>query len=222
MKPLRRVVAVGGDCDHVGGVDNFCWPNIQYHPEKNPDGKFKAAQLVRACRALRDICLAYGIPLLSGKDSMYVDGNLPGRYGVSHKVSAPETIQFSAMSRVPDIACCTTMDVKSPGDLVYLLGTTRDELGGSEYYEHLGYVGRQVPQVRPAEFHPLYRALQTAIADSLTASVRGIYRGGLAIHAALAAMAGGLGLSLDLAKIPSRRIFATTNCCFPSRPAAFW
>jgi len=199
---LRRVVAVGGDCDHVGGVDNFCWPNIQYHPEKNPDGKFKAAQLVRACRALREVCLSYGIPLLSGKDSMYVDGNLPGRYGVSHKVSAPETIQFSAMSRVPDIACCTTMDVKSPGDLVYLLGTTRNELGGSEYYEHLGYLGRQVPQVRPEAFLPLYRSLQAAIAKSLTASVRGIYRGGLAVHAALAAMAGGLGLTLDLAKVP--------------------
>jgi phosphoribosylformylglycinamidine synthase subunit PurSL len=75
------VVAVGGDPDHIGGVDNFCWPNIQYDPEKNPDGRFKAAQLVRSCRALREICLAYGIPLLSGKDSMYVDGHLPGRYG---------------------------------------------------------------------------------------------------------------------------------------------
>jgi len=199
---LRRVVAVGGDIEHVGGVDNFCWPNIQYHPEKNPDGKFKAAQLVRSCRALRDMCLAYGIPLLSGKDSMYVDGNLTGRYGVSHKVSAPETIQFSAISLVPDIACCPTMDIKAPGDLVYLLGTTRDELGGSEYYDHLGYVGCQVPQVHPEDFLPLYRALQRAIADALTASVRGVYRGGLAVHAALAAMGGGLGLALDLDKLP--------------------
>jgi phosphoribosylformylglycinamidine synthase len=201
---LRRVIAVGGDGGHVGGVDNFCWPNIQYHAEKNPDGKFKAAQLVRACRALRDICLAYGIPLLSGKDSMYVDGNLAGRYGVIHKVSAPETLQFSAISRVSDIECCMTMDVKAPGDLVYLLGTTRDELGGSEYYEHLGYVGRNVPQVDPEAFQPLYRALQKAIAQGLTASVRGIYRGGLAIHASLAAIAGGLGLSLDLAKVPTQ------------------
>ena len=48
----------------------------------------------------------------------------------------------------------------------------------------------------------MYRALHTAIADSRTASVRGIYRGGLAVHAALAAMAGGLGLTLDLAKVP--------------------
>lgn len=200
---LRRIIAVGGDGDHVGGVDNFCWPNIQYHPEKNPDGKFKAAQLVRACRALRDICLAYGIPLLSGKDSMYVDGNLAGRYGISHKVSAPETIQFSAISLVPDITRCMALDVKAPGDLVYLLGETRDELGGSEYYEHLGYVGRNVPQVHAEAFQPLYRALQAAMAQALTASVRGIYRGGLAVHASLAAMAGGLGLALDLARIPA-------------------
>ncbi|MBW2539993.1 MAG: phosphoribosylformylglycinamidine synthase, partial [Deltaproteobacteria bacterium] len=66
---VRRVVAVGANFDHIGGVDNFCWPNIQYHPVDNPDGKFKAAQLVRSCQALRDICMAYEIPLLSGKDS---------------------------------------------------------------------------------------------------------------------------------------------------------
>jgi phosphoribosylformylglycinamidine synthase len=152
---------------------------------------------------------------------MYVDGNLPGRYGVSHKVSAPETIQFSAMSRVPDITRCTTMDVKSPGDLVYLLGLTRDELGGSEYYEHVGYIGRQVPQVRPKEFYPLYRALQAAIADSLTASVRGIYRGGLAIHAALAAMAGGLGLSLDVSQIPSEQPLRNDKLLFSESAGRF-
>jgi phosphoribosylformylglycinamidine synthase len=118
-------------------------------------------------------------------------------------VSAPETIQFSAISLVPDVARCTTMDLKAPGDPVYLIGMTRDELGGSEYYAHLGYVGRQVPQVHPDQFAPLYRALQGAITDSLVASVRGIYRGGLAVHAALAALAGGLGMALDLARIPA-------------------
>jgi phosphoribosylformylglycinamidine synthase len=170
---------------------------------------------------LRDVCLAYGIPLLSGKDSMYVDGNLAGRYGISHKVSAPETIQFSAISRVPDIAHCTTMDVKVPGDLVYLLGLTRDELGGSEYYEHLGYVGRQVPEVHPETFQPLYRCLQTAIADSLTASVRGIYRGGLAVHAALAALAGGLGLSLDLSKVPLEEALRDDKVLFSESAGRF-
>ena len=198
---LRRVIAVGGALDHVGGVDNFCWPNIQYDPVKNPDGRFKAAQLVRACRALKDICLAYEIPLLSGKDSMYVDGNLPGRYGITHKVSAFETMQFSAISRVPDISVCTSLEAKQAGDRVYLIGLTRNELGASEYYEHLGYTGLNVPRVHPQDFLPVYRALETAIARSLTASVRGIYRGGLAVHAALVAMGGRLGLTLDLANV---------------------
>ncbi len=141
---VRRVIAVGGNPDHIGGVDNFCFPNIQYHPENNPDGKFKAAQLVRSCRALRDICLAYGIPLLSGKDSMYVDGHLIGKYGETHKVSALETIQFSTIGVIDDVNKCVTLDAKVPDDLVYVLGITRNELGASEYYEHLGYIGLNV------------------------------------------------------------------------------
>ena len=199
---VRRVIAVGGDLDHIGGVDNFCWPNIQYDPELNPDGKFKAAQLVRSCRALRDICMAYEIPLLSGKDSMYVDGNLPGRYGATHKVSALETLQFSAISVIEDVTRCVTMDSKIVGDLVYVLGTTRNELGASEYYEHLGYIGRNVPEVRPDEVIPLYRHLMQAIENDLVASAHGVYRGGLAVHLALVALGGNHGVHADLSKVP--------------------
>jgi phosphoribosylformylglycinamidine synthase len=95
---VRKVLAVGGDPEHLGGVDNFCWPTIQYHPERNPDGKYKAAQLVRANWALRDYCLSYGIPLLSGKDSMYIDGNLEGPYGERRKVSGMPTLLFTVSS----------------------------------------------------------------------------------------------------------------------------
>jgi phosphoribosylformylglycinamidine synthase subunit PurSL len=200
---VRRVLAVGGDLDHIGGVDNFCWPNIQYHPQNNPDGKFKAAQLVRSCRSLRDMCLSYDIPLLSGKDSMYVDGHLPGAYGETHKVSAPGTLQFSTTSVVPDISRCVTMESKMPGDRVYILGTTRNELGGSEYYAHFGYVGLNVPRVRPTTFLELYQALQTAIGKHLVASVHGIYSGGLGVHLALVAMGGNLGMDIDLAGVPA-------------------
>ncbi len=200
---VRRLIAVGADPDHIGGVDNFCWPNIQYDPIHNPDGKFKAAQLVRACRALRDLCLSYEIPLLSGKDSMYVDGNLAGRFGETHKVSALETLQFSAISVIDDIHRCVTMDVKIPGDLLYIVGTTRNELGGSEYYEHLGYIGRHVPRVRSDDFFPLYQKMGRAVNRELVASIHGIYRGGLAVHLALVAMGGGLGLQVDLARVPA-------------------
>lgn len=200
---VRRLIAVGADPDQIGGVDNFCWPNIQYDPVSNPDGKFKAAQLVRSCLALKDICLAYEIPLLSGKDSMYVDGHQTGAYGETHKVSAPETLQFSATSIVPDVNRCVTLDTKAPGDLVYVLGRTKDELGGSELYDHFGYTGLNVPQVIPAENLPLYRALSTAIARGLVNSSHGVFRGGLAVHLAMVAMGGELGLEIDLAAVPA-------------------
>jgi len=203
---VRRLVAVGADFDQIGGVDNFCWPSIQFHPQNNPDGKLKAAKLVRSCRALRDICLAYEIPLLSGKDSMYVDGHLQGNYGETHKVSALETLQFSATSIVKDIEKCITMDSKMAGDLVYILGTTRNELGGSEYYEHFGYVGLNVPKVVPEAFVALYRALGHAIDKEIVASAHGIYRGGLGIHLALVAMGGNLGMEADLGVVPADQI----------------
>lgn len=200
---VRRILAVGGDLEHIGGVDNFCWPSIQHDPQSNPDGRFKAAQLVRACWALRDTCLEYGIPLLSGKDSMYVDGHLAGRYGETHKVSAPETMQFAAISVVPDVGRCISMDGKAAGDLVYVVGLTRNELGGSEYYAHLGYVGLNVPRVRPADFLAAYRALSRAMDVGLVASAHGVYRGGLGVHLAMVAMAGNLGIRADLRRVPA-------------------
>ncbi|MBW1990102.1 MAG: phosphoribosylformylglycinamidine synthase, partial [Deltaproteobacteria bacterium] len=133
---FRRVVAVGADPDTVGGVDNFCWPTIVYDEKSNPDGRHKAAQLVRSCLAMKELCLAWGIPLLSGKDSMYVDGHLPGAWGEKHKVSGPESLQFTTTGIVKDVLSCQTLDLKAAGDLVYVLGETKDELGGSEYYEH--------------------------------------------------------------------------------------
>ncbi|MFO8112419.1 MAG: AIR synthase-related protein [Desulfosalsimonadaceae bacterium] len=200
---VRRFLAVGGDIDHIGGVDNFCWPNIQYDPAGNPDGKFKAAQLVRSCRAMAEVCTQWEIPLLSGKDSMYVDGHLPGPYGEYRKVSALETLQFSVTGVVKDIKKCVTMDVKAPGDLVYILGETKNELGASEYYDRFGYTGRNVPQVDAPSFFTCYKAVTRVVKEALAASIHGIYRGGLGVHLALCAMGGDLGISLDLSQVPA-------------------
>ena len=156
---VRRLLAVGGSLEHLAGVDNFCWPNIQYDPDSNPDGKLKAAQLVRANWALRDYCLGFRIPLLSGKDSMYVDGNLVGGFGERHRISGLETLQFTGTSVIEDVQHCITMDAKMAGDFLYMLGITRNELAGSEYYDLFGYTGLNVPQVRVEEVLPLYKAL---------------------------------------------------------------
>ncbi|MFZ7112403.1 MAG: phosphoribosylformylglycinamidine synthase subunit PurS [Desulfatiglandales bacterium] len=200
---VRRIVAVGGDPGQIGGVDNFCWPTIQYDPRQNPDGKYKAAQLVRSNWALRDTCLAFGIPLLSGKDSMYVDGNLEGPFGERRKISGMPTLLFTASSTIPDISRCVTMDAKFPEDLVYVLGVTRDELGGSEYYQMMGHLGLNVPRVHIDEVRPLYLALHEAIRQGLAASAHAVSRGGLLTHLALAAMAGELGMDIWLGAVPA-------------------
>ncbi|MBW1866779.1 MAG: phosphoribosylformylglycinamidine synthase [Deltaproteobacteria bacterium] len=218
---VRRLLAVGADFEQIGGVDNFCWPNIQFHPEKNPDGRFKAAQLVRSCRALREMCLAYEIPLLSGKDSMYVDGYLPGPYNESHKVSAPATLQFSTTSIVEEIQKCVTMDCKMAGDLVYVIGNTRNELGGSEYYEHMGYTGLNVPGVIATEFMKTYKALGEAVDQELAASIHGIYRGGLGVHLAMVAMGGNLGMDVDLGPVPTEGTLRNDSLLFSESAGRF-
>lgn len=206
---VRRLLAVGGALDHIGGVDNFCWPNVEYHPQQNPDGRYKAAQLVRACSALRDLCEAYEIPLLSGKDSMYVDGILPGPYGELHRVSGLPTLFFTAVSLLPDLKRTLSLEWKTPGDLIYLVGETRPELGGSEFYELMGYVGLTVPQVRPQDFLAYYRILEKAGREELLASCHGVYRGGLAVHLALASLAAGIGADVDLSQVaPEAPAFA--------------
>jgi len=200
---LRRVLAVGGDPRQVGGVDNFCWPTIQHDPETNPDGRYKAAQLVRSNWALRDVCRAYEIPLLSGKDSMYIDGNLKGPYEETRKVSGLPTLLFTASSVVEDVRSCLTMDAKAAGDLVYVLGETRDELGGGELYQMMGEVGLNVPRVDPDALAGLYRAFHKAVEHGLPASAHAVTRGGLAVHLALVAMAGELGMEVDLRTVPA-------------------
>ncbi len=218
---VRRLISVGANLEHIGGVDNFCWPNIQYHPVSNPDGKLKAAQLVRANWALKDYCLEFGIPLLSGKDSMYIDGNLKGRYGETHKVSGLPTLQFTATGIISDIRKCVTMDAKFPGDLVYILGKTRNELGGSEYYDRFGYIGLNVPQVKTKEVIPLYQAMSKAIYEELVASAHGIYRGGLGVHLAFVAMAGCLGMKIDLGQVPVEGIKENDRILYSETPGRF-
>lgn len=93
------------------------------------------------------------------------------------------------------------MDAKKPGDLVYLLGITKDELGGSEYYEIKGEIGLNVPKVDAKVAIKLYDTLTQTIEESLINSCHGIYKGGLAVALAQISFAGGYGLEIDLDKV---------------------
>ena len=194
---VRNHIAVGGSLSHVAGLDNFCWCD-PVKSEKNPDGEYKLAQLVRANQDLYDFTVAYGLPLISGKDSMKNDYSVGGT-----KISIPPTVLFSVIGKVEDVTRCVTMDAKRPGDGVYVLGTTRAELGGSEYWAARGYLGNAVPRVRVDESLLLYRALERAIAEGLVASCHDCSDGGLAVALAETAFSGGCGICAALARAPT-------------------
>ena len=198
---IRRVVAVGAGLDQISFNDNFCWPS-PLPAANNPDARYKLAQLVRANRALYDFTLAFGTPLISGKDSMSMDGTLKDAFGSDRRISAPATLLITAMAKINNVKKCVTMDVKNEGDLVYVLGETRNELGGSEYYRGRGKVGVNVPQVDAPTALKRYRSLSRAIEAGIVNSCHGIYKGGLAVALAQIAFAGDLGLEIDLDLVP--------------------
>jgi len=192
---LRNYVAVGGSLDLVAGLDNFCWCDPVLS-DKTPDGAFKMAQLVRSNKALYDICLAYNLPLISGKDSMKNDF-----YDGSVKISIPPTLLFSVIGRMDDARKAVTMDAKRPGDIVYLLGKTANELGGSEYLALSGQIGSQVPVVDSAKAYQRYLAYHQAVNAGTVASCHDLSDGGLAVAAAESAFAGGCGMTIDLKSV---------------------
>ena len=194
---IRNNVAVGGSIGHMVGLDNFCWPD-PVQSEKTPDGEYKLAQLVRANKALYHYTTAFGVPCISGKDSMkndYLIGNT--------KISIPPTVLFSVMGKIDDVRKAVTMDAKRPGDLVYVLGETLNELGGSEYYAMKGYIGNKVPKVDAGMAKELYRRLNEATERGLIASCHDCSDGGLGVPLAETAFAGGLGMEIDLGKVPA-------------------
>jgi phosphoribosylformylglycinamidine synthase len=95
------------------------------------------------------------------------------------------------------------MDVKAPGDSIYVVGETLAELGGSEYYKLNGCLGKSVPKVYGARARKGFRLVTRAIDGGLVKACHDLSEGGLAVAAAEMAFAGGYGLELDLRKVPA-------------------
>jgi len=96
--------------------------------------------------------------------------------------------------------------VKKPGDIVYIVGMTYQELGGSEYLAMHHCIGNQVPQVRAEQAKELYHRLHRAMMEGLIASCHDCSDGGMGVALAESAFAGGFGMEVDLAKVPAEGI----------------
>lgn len=212
---VRNAISVGGSLERMAGLDNFCWCD-PIQSDKTPDGHYKLAQLVRANRALAHYAKAYGVPPISGKDSMKNDYMMEGT-----KISIPPTLLFSVMAKIDDVRKAVTMDAKRAGDVVYVLGTTYAELGASEYAVLHGGLGNAVPKVREADSLPRYRALEQAIKAGLVASCHDCSDGGLGVALAETAFSGNLGMDLDLRQAPRHDIHRDDVLLFSESQSRF-
>ena len=196
---VRNAVCVGVDVNKIAGLDNFCWPD-PIQSEKTPDGKFKLAQLVRANRELERICRAYRLPCVSGKDSMKND------YGKGvNKISIPPTLLFSLFGDHPDVRNTATSDFKSPGDRIYLVGESLNELGASEVSFMLKEsgisdgIGGNVPNLtNPDKLFKSYIALSKAINSGLVKTAHDCSEGGVGVAVAEMCIGGRIGANIDL------------------------
>src|SRR5437016_10353415 len=131
---VRNVVAVGADPSRIALLDNFCWGNTD-RPEV-------LGSLVRAAEACRDVALAYGMPFISGKDSLNNEFHAGDRH-----IVIPPTLLISAMGIVHDVRRCVTMDLKAPANLLFLIGVTKEEMGGSHFNLVAGQESGEIPVV---------------------------------------------------------------------------
>jgi phosphoribosylformylglycinamidine synthase len=191
---MRNCVAVGADPSRIAILDNFCWGYTD-RPET-------LGSLVRAAIACQDVAVALGTPFISGKDSLNNEFSHFDADGTKHTISIPSTLLISALGQVADVGKCVTMDAKEEGNHIFIVGETKDEMGGSHYGLVHGLAGGQVPRVDALAAKTCFAAIHQAIQQGLVRSCHDLSEGGLAVAVAEMAFAGELGASIDLSEVP--------------------
>jgi phosphoribosylformylglycinamidine synthase len=199
---IRNNISVGGR--RIALLDNFCWGN----PEK-PD---RLGGLVRAARACYDLATALGTPFISGKDSLYNESP----FG-----PVMPSLLITAIGIIPDVRKIVSMNLKAADNQLYLVGVTRPELGGSEYYRLHNVLGNRIPSVDSIAMKNQMKAITKAIDQQLIVACHDLSEGGLGIAAAEMTLAGDFGMTLDLSKIANvdcsrddTLLFSETNSRF--------
>ncbi|HEX7476103.1 MAG TPA: phosphoribosylformylglycinamidine synthase subunit PurL [Dehalococcoidales bacterium] len=185
---LRQVIAVGGNLKKVALLDNFCWGS--------PNRPEMLGSLIRAAQACHDMALAYGVPFISGKDSLNNEFEFEG-----HKISIPHTLLVSSLGVMENVNKTVSMDLKTIGDALYILGVTGNDLGGSEYFALHEATGNNVPRVDAQQAKKTMEALSSATDKGLVRACHDCSEGGLGVAMAEMSFAGGLGAAVYLKNV---------------------
>jgi phosphoribosylformylglycinamidine synthase len=214
---MRNAVAVGADPSKIAILDNFCWGYT--------DRAETLGSLVRSAIACYDMAITLGTPFISGKDSLNNEFSYQDESGDKQTISIPPSLLISAMGQIEDVAKSVTMDAKESGNVVFQVGETKSELGGS----HLSLVrelsGGQAPTVDSIQAKQTFAHMHAAISGGLVRSCHDLSEGGLAVAAVEMAMAGGLGMKLDIGELAgglsaTEALFSESNTRFLVEVAA--
>ncbi|MEM2922598.1 MAG: phosphoribosylformylglycinamidine synthase subunit PurL, partial [Candidatus Bathyarchaeia archaeon] len=181
---IRNNVSVGGR--RICLLDNFVWGD-PWKPEE-------LGGILEAARACYDFSKAFGTPFISGKDSLHNESPLG---------PVTPTIMITAIGIVPEVKRIVTPKLKTPGDGIFLVGLTRAELGGSEYYDLMGCLGNSVPKV-DTELAPLVVSRMIKAIDlGLVSACHDLSEGGLGVAAAEMSLSPRAGVEIDIRRVPS-------------------
>ncbi len=194
----RNIVATGGtplaitDCLNFGNPEK---PEIFWQIEKSADGISAA-------------CTALNAPVIGGNVSLYNERSGEAVY---------PTPTIGMVGLIEDLAHVTTQDVKAAGDLVFVIGETKTEFGGSELQKLLnnGVISGKAPAIDLEVEATRQQALLKAIKAGLVQSAHDVAEGGLAVAIAETTFgANGLGVDVTLTGSATTALFSESQSRF--------
>ncbi len=188
---VRQLVLAGTNPDKIALLDNFCMGN--------PECPTELGRIVECAKGIREAALAYGAPYVSGKDSFYnyfetEDG----------PVNIPVTFLCSGFGVVEDASHVHGSSLRRSDSVLFLVGNTEDEMGGSVYARVKDVKDCKVPQTDCAANFAIYKQYyDKALTQGLVLSAHDLSEGGLAVAAAEMAFSGKGGITLNLDALPT-------------------
>jgi phosphoribosylformylglycinamidine synthase len=205
---LRNAVAVGANIEKMALLDNFCWGN--------PNQSEILGSLVRAANACYDMSKAFGIPFISGKDSLHNEYSIGGK-----RYSIPPALLISAIGVIENATNTVTMPLKNEGNKIFVLGVTRNELGGSVLAKIKNVKGGVIPEVYPKESKEIMKRIYKAINSGLVESCHDCSEGGLAVAISEMAFAGDKGVIIDIDAIKTKDKLTVAETLFSESNGRF-
>ncbi len=181
----RNLTAVGAVPHSLADCLNF----------GNPEKPDRMGDFYECCRGLGYMASSLGVPFVSGNVSFYNES-------AAMDESIPPTPTILGIGICEDVRECITVDVKeADGNLLYVIGETKAELGGSEYYKLRHVEGGIVPRTEPEVLMQSMNALREAMQAGLIASCHDLSEGGLGVAVCEMLLGGDIGASIDLAGV---------------------